>query len=365
MMKHFRISMTALLLLLAFGAISQNEYPQQNTDYLSSWEEDYRGDGYVTYTYYLENTSDETLAFYNFKIKPDEERYEILRSYPTDLLILYPHQKNSYLQVKVYSSGPGFTWNSKFLKPTKETSSYPIQNKDYVYYWKSDVRSDESTYYSYHLINISTQNIKFYDFTLTNNGGIYYLIDNLLQNPVVAEPGESIQIVKYNHKSGETPSANWYADWSSFGPSGDAFCTGLNKVLEAAKEEGFASIKGGIKQKSNDSDTFFDIYYCKEHIDGVNNEGIEDLLFFWEYTGQIGSPAPLDIINSRFYEYRSKIESCLPNFPKRDPGDDKPEYLKVEFEAEVDYLFHYIRLEVVPDYSTSNYFLELVVEEVY
>jgi hypothetical protein len=364
-MKILKISLVALLTICSAMVFSQKDYPEQDTDYSSTWEEDYRGEGYIAYSYYLENLSDEPIIFYNFKVKPNEDRYEILQSYPKDILIIYPSQKTSYLQVKVYTQGPSLTWNSKFGRITNETSSFPQQNKDYVYYWKSDAKSDGLITYSYHLKNISDRIIKFYDFTLTNNGGIYYLVDNLLQKPVIANPGESIQVVKYNFKSGETPSVNWYADWSSFSSGGDAFCDGVNKILEAAKDS-FESVKGALKKGANDTDTYFDLYYCTEHIDGVNNEAIEDLLFFWQYSGYIGSSAPLNVINSRFYEYKSKIETCLPNFPERKKDEEeKSDNLKVEYEAEVDYLMHYLRLEVVHDDVTSNYQLEFVIEEVY
>ena len=364
-MKILQFPLMALLLMSALLSFGQTEYPEQNTDYKSSWQEDYRGDGYITYSYYLENTGSEPLIFYNFKIKPDEDRYEILQSYPSDILIIYPYQKTSYLQVKVYTNGPALTWNSKFMSATSEVSSYPVQNKDYVYYWKSDTKSDGMTTYSYYLKNISNRNIKFYDFTLTNNGGIYYLVDNLLQKPVVTKPGENLQIVRYDFKSGETPSLNWYADWSVATPAGEPFCDGLNKILDASKDEGFSSIKGALKKGANDTDNLFDSYYCTEHIDGVNNEVIEDLLFFWQYKGVVGSPAPKDIINTRFYEYKAKIERCLPHFPEREQDADYTGELKAEYEAEVDFLMHYLRLQVEYDYVTSNYKLQLVVEEVY
>lgn len=364
-MKSLRIALAAILVMPGLIMFAQSDYPEQNTDYKSSWLEDYRGEGYITYSYYLENISNEPLIFYNFNVKPNTERYEFLKSYPEDILIIYPNQKTSYLQVKVYTNGPALTWNSKFMRVKDETTTYPAQNRDYVYYWKSTSKSGEITTYSYHLKNISSRNIKFYDFTLTNNGGIYYLVDNLQQKPVYTNPGQSLQIVKYDFKSGETPSVNWYADWATFVAGSDAFCTGLNKVMEGAKDEGFSSLKGALKQAANDSDTFFDSYYCKEHIDGLNNEVIEDLLFFYQYRGTIGSPAPQDVINSRFYEYKAKIESCLPDFPEREQADDYSGYLKVEYEAEVDYLMHYLRLQVEYDYTTNNFRLDLVIEEVY
>lgn len=364
-MKKLLLGLTAFMLFPVLYSLGQSDYPDQDTDYKSSWEEDYRGDGFITYTYYLENIGDEPIVFYNFKFKPDEDRYEILQSYPADILIMYPNQKSSYLQVKVYTNGPALTWNSKFLRVKSTTSSYPQQNQDYVYYWKSKDNSNGQTTYSYHLKNISSKRIKFYDYTLTNNGGVYYLVDNLLQKPVTTEPGESIQLVKYNWKSGETPSVNWYADWATFAPAGDAFCDGVNKILEASKEEGFSTIKGALKQSANDTDTFFDQYYCKEHVDGVNIEVIEDILFFWQYSGSIGSAAPKDVINQRFYEYKSKIEDCLPNFPEKPQADDYTGELKAEYEAEVDNNMHYLRLEVVYDYSTANYKLELAIEEIY
>jgi len=364
-MKLLKVSFAVLATLFSLAVFAQKDYPEQNVEYKSSWQEDYRGEGYITYSYYLENIGSEPLIFYNFKVTPNTERYEFLQPYPSDILIIYPYQKTSYVQVKVYTNGPALTWNSKFMRVKDESSSYPQQNRDYVYYWRSENKSDEMTTYSYHLKNISARNIKFYDFTLTNNGGIYYLVDNLQQKPVYTKPGESLQIVKYNFKSGETPSVNWYADWATFAPSGDVFCTGLNKVMDGAKDEGFSSIKGALKQAANDSDTFFDTYYCKEHIDGVNNEVIEDLLFFWQYKGTIGSPAPLDVINSRFYEYKAKVESCLPDFPEKEQASDYSGYLKAEYEAEVDYLMHYLRLQVEYDISSSNYRLDIVVEEVY
>jgi hypothetical protein len=280
---------------------------------------------------------------------------------------LDPYQKKSYLQVKVYTNGPAFTWNSKFMRVKDEASKYPQQNKDYVYYWKMETNSSDKKVYSYHLKNISDKSIKFYDFTLTNNGGSYYLVDNLLMNPVFTEPGDNFQIVKYTYESGETPSVNWYADWASFysSESGTDFCSGLNKVLEASRDA-FSSIKGEIKESANDTDVFFDTFYSKEHIDGVNNEVIEDFLFFYQYTGNIGSIASQDIIDKRFYGYKSKIESCLPNFEERARDeDDEPDNLKIEYEAEVDYQTHYLRLEVKYDYATDSYKLELVVEETY
>jgi archaellum component FlaG (FlaF/FlaG flagellin family) len=365
-MKSIRNLFIVGMILCATVSYSQIEYPDQDIDYKSSWQEDNRGDDYVTYSYYLENTGSEPLIFYNFNVTPNTERYEMLRAYPDDILILYPYQKTSYMQVKVFSNGPALKWNAIFLRIADEYSSYPQQNRDYVYYWQSVTKSDGLTTYSYYLKNISDKNIEFYDFSLTNNGGIYYFVDPLLKESATIEPGQNLKMVRYNLKSGDTPSINWFANWSYSVPVGDPFCDGLNKIIEASKEEEFASAKGAIKQKANDSDTFFDQYYCKEHIDGVNDEIIEDILFFWQYIGIVGTTAPLDVINSRYYGYKGKIEYCLPNFPEKAKAeDDTSTLLKVEYEAEMDYLYHYIRLEVVNDYLTGNYKLELVVEQVY
>jgi hypothetical protein len=366
-MKTIRLLLISGFLMSALISFGQKDYPEQDIDYKSTWQEDYRADDYITYTYFLENIGSEPLYFFNFNITPDNERYEMLRAFPDDILIIYPSQKTSYMQVKVYTNGPALTWNTKYLRVEDEYSTYPEQNRDYVYYWESATKPEGGmTTYSYNLKNISDKNIEFYDFSLTNNGGIYYYVDKLLTDAVVVEPGQNLQMVKYNLKSGDTPSVNWYAEWSYTVPVGDPFCDGLNKILEASKEEGFASVKGAIKQKANDSDTFFDQYYCKEHIDGVNDETIEDILFFWQYIGMVGSPAPLDLTNVRFYEYKSKLETCLPNFPEKEKAaDDTSTLLKAEYEAEVDGLYHYVRLEVVNDFLTGNYKLELVVEQVY
>lgn len=366
-MKTHRITLAALLCAISsFTLLGQNDYPQQDEDYKSSWEEDYRGDDYITYTYYLGNIGNESIIFYNFNISPDSDRYEILQSYPEDVLILNPNQKSSYLQVKVYTNGPALTWNSKFMRVKDESSIYPQQNRDYVYYWKLISGLNDNKAYTYHLKNISEKTIKFYNFTLTDNGGEYDIIDHLLQKPAYTEPGESIQLVKYNYNSGETPSVNWYADWTSFTRSSDAFCSGLIKILEASKDEAFSSIKGEIKEEANDTDTFFDSYYCKEHIDGIMNEAIEDIIFFYQYKGTIGTPGTQEIIHSRFYDYKSKIESCLPDFPEKKTDEEEDSGLfKVEYEAEVDYYIHFIRLEEVYDYISGNYSLDLVVEEAY
>lgn len=364
-MKTIRTHLATLLALMVFVSFGQTEYPEQDTDYTSSLQEDYRGDGFVTYSFYLENIGSEPLIFYNFKVNPDNDRYEFLKAYPDDILILYPHQKTSYVQVKVYADGPTLTWNSKYMRVKDESTTFPAQNRDYVYYWKSAAKADGLITYSYHLKNISSKNIRFYEFALSDNGGIYYMKDKLLIDEVVTAPGESIQLVKYDFKSGETPSANWYADWSNHVQTSDAFCIGLIRILDAAKEEGFGTAKGAIKRATNNSDTFFDQYYCKEHIDGLNDEVIEDLLFFIQYKGTVGSPAPLEVINKRFYEYKARMETCLPNFPERVSDENLNGLLKVEYEAEVDYEMHYLRLEVAFDPETSNHKLELVVEEVY
>lgn len=364
-MKINNISLLGLFLISTAVVFAQSDYPQSGEDYKSSWEEDYRGDDFIAYTYYLENLGNEPVAFYNFKIKPNTETYEILQPYPEDVFILDPYQKKGYFRVKVYTTGPALTWNTKFMRVKDETSTYPQQNKDYVYYWKLVSEEGDSKVYSYHLKNISNRTVKFYNFTLTNNGGNYYLVDNLLQKPAFTGPGESIQIVRYNLNSGEAPSVNWYADWTSFAAGTDAFCSGLIKLLEASKD-GFSSIKGEIKKAANDTDTFFDFYYCKEHIDGANNEAIEDMLFFYQYVGILGSPGPEDVITKRFYEYKSKIESCLPDFPEREKDEEEDSvYPKVEYEAEIDYIMHYVRLEVNYDLESGGHILELVVEEAY
>jgi hypothetical protein len=237
-----------------------------------------------------------------------------------------------------------------------------------VYYWDLISETEGSKVYSYHLKNISDKTIKFYNFTLTNNGGNYYLVDNLLLKPVFAAPGESIQMVKYQLNSGEAPSVNWYADWTSFSSSSDSFCSGLKKILEASKD-GFSSIKGEIKESAEDGITFFDSYYCKEHIENANNEVIEDMIFYLQYSCTLGTLAEQNVINRRFYDYKSKIESCLPDFPERkaekEEDDSANSNLKIEYEAEVNYTIHYIKLEVVKDYTSDNYFLELIVEEAY
>lgn len=355
-----------LFLLLSIAVLAQNDYPVSGEDYESSWEEDYRGDDYIAYSYYIENLGSEPIVFYNFKIKPNDYRYEVLKSYPEDILILESHQKKSYIQVKVYDQGPGLTWNSKFMRIKDETSTFPEQNRDYVYYWILESETDGGNVYSYHLKNISAKTIKFYDVTLKNNGGKYYLVDNILLKPAFTEPGGSVQLVKYNLTSGDAPSVNWYADWTSFKASSDDFCSGLVKLLEASKD-GFSSIKGE-KKNASDPDALFEIYYCKEHIPGATEEAIEDMIFYFQYSGILGSQGPQNLISDRFYSYKSKIETCLPDFPERqkeDEDDSATSVLEVEYEAEVDYIMHYLKLRVQKDYLTDNYYLELIVEESY
>jgi hypothetical protein len=105
--------------------LAQNEYPQNEEDYKSSWAEVDRGDDFITYIYYLENLRSEPIVFYNFRIKPNTERYDILESYPEDILILDAYEKKSYLKVKVFSKGPALMWNSKFMRVKDESSEFP------------------------------------------------------------------------------------------------------------------------------------------------------------------------------------------------------------------------------------------------
>lgn len=70
------------------------------------------------------------------------------------------------------------------MRITEQNSSFPKQNKDYVYYWKLIPDSYGNNVYSYHLKNISDKTIKFYSFSLKDKGGEYSILDNLLQTPV-------------------------------------------------------------------------------------------------------------------------------------------------------------------------------------
>jgi hypothetical protein len=176
-------------------------------------------------------------------------------------------------------------------------------------------------------------------------------------------------MVKFSLRSGDSPSVNWYADWTTFEESSDSFCSGLIKLLEASKD-GFSSIKGAIKEKADDTYTFFDSYYSKQHLEGANNESIEDFIWFYQYSGFMGANGSQEAINKRFYEYKSKVEACVPELKEKekDEGDDSADAtseLKIEYEAIIDYITHYIRLQVTYDYSSSDYKLELVVEETY
>lgn len=364
-MKFNHVILLAALLMATAESYSQDELPQKDIDYLFSFQEDSREADNVTYTYYLENQSASPMAFYNFSVRPDNYRYEILSGLPEDVLVVPPYEKNAFIQVKVYDNGPNVTWYAKFLRDNSEPGIYPEQEMDYVYYWKSVQKSETITTYSYHLKNISSRNIEFYGYSLNNNGGIYYLVDKMVEENKVLAPGESFQLIKYNLKSGEAPTVDWYADWSYSVPVGDPFCDGLWRVIDASVDEGFWDIRGDMRKEANDADVFFDQYDVTSHIDGMTDEYLEDIFFFWQYTGVIGYPGTLDEVNNRYFLYKEKLESCAPHFPIKPGVEEGAGLLKAEYEGTKDSYYHYLRLEVVEDFNAKGYKLLLTVEQVY
>jgi hypothetical protein len=357
------------ILFITGIALAQTEYPTQDTDYKSTYNKDDEGSDYISYSYLLENLGSETLLFYNFRIVTNTDKYEILQDIPGDILILYPYQKATYFRVKVYTNGPAINWNSRFLKPSKEQSNYPVQDKDYVYFWEGQEKDNGYTAYIYYLKNISNRNIKFYDFSIKNEGGgIYYLIQNLIQDPMVAKSNESFVLVKFDLKN-ETvaPDVNWHAIFSGSETASSDFCTGLTKVLDAAADSELTPIKGAIKESAEESLLGTETYYCTVHIDGVQDEVIENLIFLWDYYGVIGPAAPLEDIEMTFEEFRQKISSCLPSdFTETISGEDEyGSYKKAEYKGTLDGLTYYVTLKIVDTYSGGNYRLELSVDGAY
>jgi len=334
-------------------------------------ETDYSGEDYNVYSYYVENTCDRVIVIFNYRFKDEAHDFEVYEGLPGNVLVLQAYQTLRYLKVKATAEdSPVVNWNAKFMEATEEYSQYPVKNKDYVYHYKSYGTEDGYLKYSYHLHNLSDKEIKFHNFTLTNEGGTYYLIDNLLHHPVVTQPGTSIQLVRFNLKEGtDAPSANWYADWPAFEAGSDEFCQKLIEVLEASREEEFASIKGPIKQSAEESLLGTEIYYSKTHIPGTIDEEIEYLWFFWEYHCNIGGSGTESDMLNLLEEYRLKVKSCIPveMHEAEVVGEDLISAIKgFTYEGTVEDVTHYISLKVQPDYDIDgNYYLELSIEEIY
>lgn len=369
-MKTISSILAAIMMVFSLALNAQNEYPEQGTDYTSEIGESSQ-DGKTVYTFLLENTSNEPIAFYNFKLKDESSDYYIVKDMVSAALVLEPYEKATYFKCKG-STRPGATWNAKFLRYDEVNETYPTKNKDYFFHYKVNDNGYSKTY-SYHLMNISDQDIKFSNFSMTDE--VSYDIDK--DFPIWSEtvgPKTDFMAIKFTMDSDDdSPSMNWNADWveeeADLGnpdliTKNYGFCAGVMKLMESAKntfeDVRAAKIEGSI---------LFDEYECAAHLEGVNNEVIEYLMFFWEYVGDIGYSADLETIKDRFWEYKSKLKSCLPSSLEETvvtADDDETVILRAKYTGDWNGDTHFVQLDIKEDYSSDGqYRLELIIEEIY
>lgn len=367
-MKKYFLLLIALCLPFSF-LLAQLSDPEQDIDYASGFDFVEQTDGSKVIHYTLENLADRRIMFYHLTLRDDGAEYQTVSGLPEDVLILEPGQKKVYFKCKSITQCPGANWHSEFMEDVTGSIDYPEQDRDYVFY--TTYTEGEGTFsYQYFLKNISGKEIRFHDFTTSDDPDGITILSDIPYNKVVLQPDESRSIYSFTIYSGsDTPFVEWYAKFhegsKEYEVSEYPFCEGIKKVVESATDGEFGPVRGSLI--SDDLD-IIDRYESTIHIDGLRNEEVWDYYLayaFWSYVGESG---PFGDINNLFEEYRTKIRDCLGGDIKEEIKWGKEEdsfKIRAEYNGIYNGSLYYIELQIGEDYGTDNFDLELTVEEGY
>ncbi len=373
-MKKNYILLFALAFIFPSIIIAQSDFPQQDTDYKFSYSTDEEGEGWAVYSYYLENVSNEKVYFYNFFFPDGTPDCEIKIPFPEDVLILDPGQKQLFIKVKTYTSGPKVNWVSNFLRYEDE-GEHPLLNRDYIYFYEYS-RSGNEIIYSYFLKNIGQKGVRFYDFFIVEENLSYLTYQDLPPSMLALRPGETAEYFKAS-VSGDAlaPTTNWWAKFIekdaeaeySFEVTEYGFCEGIKSLLHSSKTD-FENIRGPYITPAEDTFLGTEECYSKTHIAGINNEMLMNVLSR-NYDGEIGEPSNLEEIKQRLEIYRAKVRECLPNSMTEKTVAEEDLYLRmaqIKFEGDFEGNSHYLDISIKEDYNEEdNYILQINIEAKY
>jgi hypothetical protein len=301
-MKLVSLSLFIAVLFYSLPVQSQNDTPAQDKDYYYFTETDEVGAGFKVLSYYLKNTCDRKILFFNFK--PDQTTgYEVLKDLPQDILIVEPHRSLKICKLKVSGEMSGITWQAKLLDPSVGFNKYPENGKNYVFFWKSSETADRITF-SYLLKNISDRWIKFYAFDLETASGL--ALNNELASSAYLWQDSVMKVIEFSvPKTVEAPLLNWTAEFTDLQPSGDPFCDALVQILEASGEGDFSLVRGASAGNGT--------YKCKVVLPEIIGYSIMETDGKWFYAGRVGNSGLKKEIYTRFKIFTVKIDNCIPD----------------------------------------------------
>jgi len=100
------------------------------------------------------------------------------------------------------------------LLPVFLAAQYPAQDTDYKYSYSTDESGEGWAIYSYHLENISSENLLFYNFNFPNGKPDVKIINPML-DVLILKPGQKKAFVKYKTFTAG-PSVNWIANFMRY-----------------------------------------------------------------------------------------------------------------------------------------------------
>lgn len=284
--------------------IAQDISAVQGSEYDYSIETDEVGTGYKVVSYYLKNTCDKKLLFFNFISKEEFNKDAVIKALPEDIVILEPHRTQKICKLKITGDSPQITWQAKILEPSVGFNKFPENGKNYMFFWKSSTAGNRITY-SYLLKNTDDRRMKFYGFTLEPAEGLV-MNKNLPVSTVYLWPDSITTAVTFSMPADkDAPLLNWTSEFTNFQPTGDEFCNQMIRILEAAGEGDFGSVKGTIQEGGNVT--------CNINIPGVTSAKINETGGKWQYSGLVEGKGTKKEINARMKAYIAKMDDCLPD----------------------------------------------------
>jgi hypothetical protein len=310
-----RYLLSGIFIFCIFNILTAQEYPAVlDEHYISFSEKDGVGSDYTTFSYYIKNTSEYKILYFNFRLRNEVSKLEYLRPLPEDIFVLDPHRTAKVCQVKVYDEMPEFSWNAYFLDPSVGFNKFPEQEKNYVLYWSAD-QEDNIITIEYYIKSLSDRRIKFHDFNIENPGNVE-ILEDYTQSFLYLEPEGKIKLMACrSNVNSQTPNITWRSDFTTFQPTNDEFCNQFIKIMEAAGEGEFGSVRG---KPVNENE-----YLCDVQVPGIDQAKIIKREGKWWCTGLIGIPSDKKTVEKRLKDYIEILDNCLPDILQLEEGKDK------------------------------------------
>jgi hypothetical protein len=309
-----RAVFTALIFLSVLQMVAQVNPAQLDSDYRYFTETDEVGTNYNVHSYFLKNSSDHKIVFFNFRLQDDVPGIEMLKTLPDDVLVIDPQRTAKICQAKFTNGEPAFLWQAYFLEPSVGFSKFPEQEKHYVFFWKT-TEKDGLVINDYFIKSLSDNRMKFHDFETVIPEGIRVTEDKT-SSFVYLEPRGRIKLLSYEAlNDSETPRISWRSTFTSFQPGNDEFCNQFIIIMESAGEGDFGSIKG-IMIREN-------VFSCQVSISDLSQSEISGIDNVWWFIGRLGEPSDKKTIEKRLSHYSEVLDNCLPDVLVPEEKKDK------------------------------------------